>query len=89
MMGKKFMIVKPAPCCGYSKGIGLVFESASFPTSNYSTCVHCRKTEKSDGEIGFYVDGIKSTIQKWRIIWLPDLNEQDELNNIKELEKEN
>lgn len=83
MMGKKFMIVKRTLCCGNAGSIGEVHEENGNKIA-LSACVYCKLITKEM----LVLFGNNESIENSRIIWLPDLNEQDELNNIKELEKE-
>jgi hypothetical protein len=87
-MSRKFIIVKPTLCCRNSIGVGKIFESGNFVLSSVSICFHCNAINSAKNDIPYYYEGKEYAIEESRIKWLPDLNEQDELNQIKELEKE-
>lgn len=80
-MGRKFMIVKPKQCCGYSESIGYVGtavqESLLIP-------IVCTKCKAITPDVLVIQDSESDFIPVSRIIWLPD--EQDVLDHDEQLE---
>lgn len=75
-MGKKFMIVKPKPCCGDTSGIGSTYEFSSY-FHGISQCISCgRDTSSRYGERLRISPSM--AVHESRIVWLPD---EDEFKN--------
>lgn len=77
-MGKKFMIVKPKPCCGKTGGVGRVFETSGRKANASLRCVYCGDAHLSPSAILYSEGGHPYSIDESRIVWLPD---EDEFKN--------
>lgn len=81
-VGDLVMIVKPAHCCGYDKGLGIIFTVTGF-FDNGLICDHC-KTETSNERVAL-VNGEWLAVHLDRVRRIPPLEELDDVKRDEEI----
>lgn len=81
--GDLFMVVKPKYCCGFSGGLGRVFEANGRHLAPLTKCTLCGNLTDASDDIGF---GNGQAIERSRVIKINPPSTGDSLPTRKELE---
>jgi hypothetical protein len=71
-MARKFMIIKPLPCCGHDSGLGMVGVYKEAAMSGHGWCGRCGAASFQSDVFVASFPNIDCLMTESRIVWLPD-----------------
>jgi hypothetical protein len=84
-MSRRFVIVRPKPCCGNINSIGNVYEEDVRPLLPVTICGICGKMH-TENTVGYRLNGMPVVVEVCRIKWLPPESDIIEHDTIQEIE---